>query len=92
MMITRSLPATQPSRPTTSWMTAERSGVRWSMSASPAVSQAAGDQSTDAVVVGREERSHGTPVNGVASSAASARMVSDAAPVSISSTLNWMNA
>ena len=55
MVKANALLACQPARLTISWMTADRSGVRWSRPASPTVVHAAGAQSTPAAVVARDE-------------------------------------
>ena len=55
MIRARALPGAQPVRLTISWMTADRSVVRWLVPASPMTAQAAGFQVAAALVRGRVE-------------------------------------
>ena len=84
-----SLSAAQPWRATISCTIAVRSGVRCAAPAAPTVVQPAGAQAVEAPVVAREV-TFAWPLKAAASSLASPRISSEAAPVLTSSVWNWM--
>ncbi|MEX1207139.1 MAG: hypothetical protein WEE36_00830 [Acidimicrobiia bacterium] len=85
------LPGAQSGRDTTSWMTAARSGVRWSAPASPTLVHGGGCQVAVAVVRGRLE-GLALVVYGAAEPEASAPMTRVAGADPVSSTENWIQA
>src|SRR5262245_16712430 len=85
------LPLTQLERLTISWITALRSGVRWSVPAWPVV-HAFGTHATGAVVRGRVETLFEVVVKVGALSSACPLIVRLVAPLSVARAVNWMYA
>src|SRR5262249_2083765 len=90
-MTASALPLAQPPRFTTSWITADRLGVRWFAPASPEF-HATGLHEAEADVLGREVTLRLAGRKGGALSDACARKVSAVASLCDSFAVNWMYA
>src|SRR3990172_7366329 len=88
---TTALPDAQSDRSTIDAMSRAKSGVRWSVPATPTAGQAAGAQTTEPLLTTRVVIPR-VPAKATGSAASSARMVRAAGPVDTSSTVNWIQA
>src|SRR5262245_6011741 len=91
-MMASEWPLDHPERSTISWITFERSGVRWAVPATPTVVHAGGDQLRDADVRGREEMFPAVLVNADASSESWPWTVTFVVLLLVANDSNWTQA